>query len=102
MRSFEFRTPLRHALFDGQHKIFELLISFGANVNSLTLDRDSLLHCCVEDDEKLDSAKILLLIGALLTFRNQQRKKPFEVATSNKELSSMKSMMYHEKTMDKF
>ena len=74
LRSFEFRTPLRHALFDGQHKIFELLISFGVNVNSLTLDRDSLLHCCVEDDEKLDSAKILLLIGALLTFRNQQRK----------------------------
>ena len=75
LRSFEFRTPLRHALFDGEHEIFELLISFGANVNSLTLDRDSLLHCCVEDDEKLDSAKILLQIGELLTFRNQQGKK---------------------------
>ena len=102
LRSFEFRTPLRHALFDGQHKIFELLISFGVNVNSLTLDRDSLLHCCVEDDEKLDSAKILLQIGELLTFRNQQGKKPFEVAISNKKLSSMKSMLFHEKTMDRF
>ena len=44
LRSFEFGTPLHHALFDGQHEIFELLISFGANVNSLTLARDSLLH----------------------------------------------------------
>ena len=37
LKSFEFGTPLCHALFDGQHEIFELLISFGANVNSLTL-----------------------------------------------------------------
>ena len=95
LRSFEFGTPLRRALFDGEPEIFELLISFGVNVNSLTLDRDSLLHCCVKDDEKLDSAKILLLIGALLTFRNQQRKTPFEVALSNKKLSSMKLMMFH-------
>ena len=69
LRSFEFGTPLCHALFDGEHEIFELLISFGANVNSLTLDRDSLLHCFVEDDEKLDSAKILLQNGALLTIK---------------------------------
>ena len=44
LRSFEFGTPLRRALFDGEPEIFELLISFGANVNSLNLDRDSLLH----------------------------------------------------------
>ena len=68
MRSFEFRTPLRHALFDGEHEIFELLISFGANVNSLNLDRFS-PSFCVEDDEKLDSAKILLQNGALLTIK---------------------------------
>ena len=37
LRSFEFGTPLLHALFDGEHEIFELLVSFGANVNSLTL-----------------------------------------------------------------
>ena len=36
LRSFEFRTPLRHALFNGEQDIFELLISFGANVCSLT------------------------------------------------------------------
>ena len=30
LKSFEFGTPLHHALFDGEHKIFELLISFGA------------------------------------------------------------------------
>ena len=34
LRSFEFGTPLLHALFDGEHEIFELLISFGANVSS--------------------------------------------------------------------
>ena len=60
LRSFEFGIPLCHALFNGEQEIFELLISFGANVNSLNLDRDSLLHCCVKDDEKLVSAKILL------------------------------------------
>ena len=37
LRSFEFRIPLRHALFNGEQDIFELLISFGANVCSLTL-----------------------------------------------------------------
>ena len=42
LRSFEFGTPLRHAVFDREHEIFELLISFGANVNSLTPDKDSL------------------------------------------------------------
>ena len=36
LRSFEFRIPLRHALFNGEQDIFELLISFGANVCSLT------------------------------------------------------------------
>ena len=36
LRSFEFRIPLRHALFNGEQEIFELLISFGANVCSLT------------------------------------------------------------------
>ena len=82
LRSFEFRTPLRRALFNGEKEIFELLISFGANVNSLTLERDFLLHFCVADDEKLVSAKI-------------------EIAISNKKLSSMKSMMFHEKTMGK-
>ena len=51
LRSFEFGTPLLHALFDGEHEIFELLISFGANVNSLNLERDSLLHFCVKDDK---------------------------------------------------
>ena len=90
LKSFEFGTPLRHALFDGEHEIFELLISFGANVNSLTLDRDSLLHCCVKHDEYLDFAKILIQNGAMLTIKNQQRKTPFEVALSNKKLSSMK------------
>ena len=95
LKSFEFGTPLCHALFDEQHEIFELLISFGANVNSLTPDNDSLLHCCVKDDEKLDSAKILLQNGALLTIKNQQHKTPFEVALSNKKLSSMKLMMFH-------
>ena len=44
LRSFEFGTPLRRALFDGEPEIFELLISFGANVNSLTPDGNSLLH----------------------------------------------------------
>ena len=76
LKSFEFGTPLCHALFDGQHEIFELLISFGANVNSLTLERDFLLHFCVADDEKLVSAKIEI-----------------EIAISNKKLSSIKSMM---------
>ena len=41
LRSVEFGTPLLHALFDGEHEIFELLISFGANVNSLNLERFS-------------------------------------------------------------
>ena len=53
LRSFEFGTPLLDALFDGEHEIFKLLISFGANVNSLNLERDSLLHFCVKDDEKV-------------------------------------------------
>ena len=47
----------------------KLLISFGDNVNSLNLERDSLLHFCVEDDEKLDSAKIVLQNGALLNIK---------------------------------
>ena len=51
LRSFEFGTPLHHALFDGEHDIFELLISIDANVNSLNLERDSLLHFCVKDDK---------------------------------------------------
>ena len=75
-------TTLHYALYQkkiqilnwGEHEIFELLISFGANVNSLTLERDFLLHFCVADDEKLVSAKI-------------------EIAISNKKLSSIKSMM---------
>ena len=84
MKSFEYGTPTHHALSDGEHEIFKLLISFGANVNSLTLERDFLLHFCVADDEKLVSAKIEI-----------------EIAISNKKLSSMKSMMFHEKTMGK-
>ena len=84
LRSFEFGTPLHHALFDGEHDIFELLISIRANVNSLNLEKDFLLHFCVADDEKLVSAKIEI-----------------EIAISNKKLSSMKSMMFHEKTMGK-
>ena len=94
LRSFEFGTPLHHALFDGEHEIFKLLVSFGANVNSLTPDNDSLLHCCVKDDEKLDSAKILLQNGALLSFKNLQLETPIETAMSNKKLSSMKLMMF--------
>ena len=50
----------------------------------------------------LDFAKILLQNNALLTIKNQQRKTPIEIAKSNKKLISMKSMMFHEKTMDKF
>ena len=46
LRSIEFGTPLLHALFDGEHKIFELLISFGANVNSLNLERFSSPFLC--------------------------------------------------------
>ena len=102
LRSFEFRTPLRHALFNGEQEIFELLISFGANVNSLNLERDSLLHFCVKDAEKLNFAKVLLQNGALLTIKNLQHETPIEVAMSNKKLSSMKSMMFREKTMGKF
>ena len=45
-KSFEFGTPQHHALFDGEHKIFELLISFGANVNSLNLERFSSPFLC--------------------------------------------------------
>ena len=52
--------------------------------------------------EKLDFAKIILQNGALLTIKNLQHKSPIEIAISNKKLSSMKTMMYHEKTMDKF
>ena len=44
LRSFEFGTPMHHVLLDGEYEIFELLISFGANVDSLTPDKDSLLH----------------------------------------------------------
>ena len=95
LRSFEFGTPLHHALFDGEHEIFELLISFGANVNSLNLERDSLLHFCVKDAEKLNFAKVLLQNGALLTIKNQQHKTPIEVAISNKKLRSMKLMLFH-------
>ena len=51
LRSFEFGTPLHHALFDGEHDIFELLISIRANVNSLNLEKDFLLHFCVKDDK---------------------------------------------------
>ena len=94
LSSLWFGTPLHHALFDGEHEIFELLISFGANVNSLNFDGDSLLHCCVNDDEKLDSAKILLQNGALLSFKNLQLETPIETAMSNKKLSSMKLMMF--------
>ena len=95
LRSFEFETPLHNALFDGEHKIFELLISFGANVNSLNLERDSLLHFCVKDAEKLNFAKVLLQNGALLTIKNQRHKTPIEVAISNKKLRSMKLMLFH-------
>ena len=60
---------MHHALLDGEQEIFELLISFGANVNSLNLERDSLLHFCVKDDKKLDFTKIILQNGALLTIK---------------------------------
>lgn len=76
------RTPLALACSKGHFSTASFLVAWNANVNSIDLSGDSVLHSAVFS-QSYKIVKLLLIKGSNISYRNKAGKTAFELAKSN-------------------
>ena len=96
-KNYDGSSPFHGDLLIDRH-IFNLLITYGANINALTSVGESFLHVAIKNGNELTVIEFLLDWGASPNTRNDEGFTPIECALEKKTLSSLKMMIINEES----